>query len=229
MIQYFSFSSCQNKQVSLWTCYAKSCCKMFLVGGLFKLFGDLCGLVGPLSISYIVDFINVQISNSSVANTTDYQYYGHYEPQNYSASKYEELFQSNWDEFISNGWILSTIVLFAFLLQGTLSQSSTYLVNMEGIKIKNALQGLIYRKTLSLSCSCFYSNSEVPEEEQEHRCDAGTITNLMSDDALNVMSFFWIAHYIWSIPLKVNYFIQLKGMLKVMFTNEHQSTLVIPY
>lgn len=186
---------------------------MFLVGGLFKLFGDLCGLVGPLSISYIVDFINVQILNGSVANSTDYQqHYGHYEPQNYNASNYGELFQSNWGEFISNGWILSTVVLFAFLLQGTLSQSSTYLVNMEGIKIKNALQGLIYRKTLSLSCSCFYSsgqNDEVPEEEQKHSYDAGTITNLMSDDALNVMSFFWIAHYIWSIPLKVRFICNL--------------------
>lgn len=33
--------------------------------------------------------------------------------------------------------------------------------------------------------------------------DTGTITNLMSEDALNVMSFFWIAHYVWAIPLKV--------------------------
>lgn len=33
--------------------------------------------------------------------------------------------------------------------------------------------------------------------------DTGTITNLMSEDALNIMSFFWIAHYVWAIPLKV--------------------------
>lgn len=33
--------------------------------------------------------------------------------------------------------------------------------------------------------------------------DAGTITNLMSDDAFNVMSFVKIAHYVWAIPLKV--------------------------
>lgn len=33
--------------------------------------------------------------------------------------------------------------------------------------------------------------------------DAGTITNLMSDDAFNVMAFVKIAHYVWAIPLKV--------------------------
>jgi hypothetical protein len=33
--------------------------------------------------------------------------------------------------------------------------------------------------------------------------DMGTITNLMSEDACNVMSFFWIGHYVWAIPLKV--------------------------
>lgn len=33
--------------------------------------------------------------------------------------------------------------------------------------------------------------------------DAGSITNLMSDDAFNVMSFVKIAHYVWAIPLKV--------------------------
>lgn len=33
--------------------------------------------------------------------------------------------------------------------------------------------------------------------------DIGTITNLMSEDALNVMSFAAVAHYVWAIPLKV--------------------------
>ncbi|XP_037885915.1 ATP-binding cassette sub-family C member Sur isoform X2 [Glossina fuscipes] len=33
--------------------------------------------------------------------------------------------------------------------------------------------------------------------------DVGAITNLMSEDTLNIMSFFWIAHYVWAIPLKI--------------------------
>jgi hypothetical protein len=39
--------------------------------------------------------------------------------------------------------------------------------------------------------------------------DMGTITNLMSEDAYNVMSFFWIGHYVWAIPLKVLRYIRV--------------------
>lgn len=54
------------------------------------------------------------------------------------------------------------------------------------------------------------SNSNATIDKTAHQpfnestaIDTGTITNLMSEDALNVMSFFWIAHYVWAIPLKV--------------------------
>ncbi|XP_067621301.1 ATP-binding cassette sub-family C member Sur isoform X2 [Eurosta solidaginis] len=43
----------------------------------------------------------------------------------------------------------------------------------------------------------------MPEENVSGLSDVGAITNLMSEDALNVMSFFWIAHYVWAIPLKI--------------------------
>lgn len=50
------------------------------------------------------------------------------------------------------------------------------------------------------------------QQQQKHEqtaIDTGTITNLMSEDALNIMSFFWIAHYVWAIPLKVCTLFQL--------------------
>lgn len=197
---------------------------MFIVSGVFKLLGDLSGLVGPLSISYIVGFINLQLS-------TEPQHQPAYQPArnasgavdigsrvnsssfpNATTAKASEMLLINypdWSEFIGNGWIMSCIVLIAFLLQGTFSQASTNLINMEGIKIKNALQGLIYRKTLSLSASCFYvmgRKADAADEADDDDYDLnnpGTITNLMSEDCLNVMTFFWICHYVWSIPLKV--------------------------
>lgn len=185
---------------------------MFAVSGMLKLFADLCGLVGPLSITFIVDFIDVQVSNATrnemdfLNDTTDVVYPA---MTNYPT----------WTEFIDNGWIMSGIILIAFLLQGTFSQASTNLINIEGMKIKNALQGLIYRKTLSSSASCFYTTGKSAKNENDGPSTAGadreqddddydlnnpgTITNLMSDDSLNVMTFFWICHYVWSIPLKV--------------------------
>lgn len=167
-----------------------------------------------------------------------------------------EIYYPTWNEFVSNGWIISMFVLFSTLAQGSLSQASTHIVNMIGIRLRSSLQSLVYRKTLLISTSCFYTdavnsnkmntdaNSRRPscrsivgggnheidtmnkkssecdrEQKQQQQkqqssiyrddcdaknVDAGTITNLMSEDALNVMSFFWIAHYVWAIPLKVS-------------------------
>lgn len=229
---------------------------MFIVSGIFKLFGDLCGLIGPLSISYIVEFISLQQLNANRSNSNseltsgaiDTISHGMSATNDYSSSNTSNLNNvtssgsddvmlminyPNWMDFIGNGWIMSYIVLVSFLLQGTFSQASTHVVNMEGIKIKNALQGLIYRKILSLSgFSCCHSSSTATMtslnlkgecnsdadrrkggklEEAEGDADdtnnsPGTITNLMSEDSLNVMSFFWICHYVWSIPLKVSSF-----------------------
>jgi ABC-type multidrug transport system fused ATPase/permease subunit len=179
----------------------KSCWRMFVVSGLLKLLGDLCGLVGPLSISFIVEFIALQLSNGTAASGVSL---------NETIDDDAMMNHPDWPEFVADGWVMSCIVLVAFLLQGTFSQASTNLINMEGIKIKNALQGLIYRKTLSLSASCFHRGRDGDENtagaKHDDDCDLnnpGTITNLMSDDSLNIMTFFWICHYVWSIPLKV--------------------------
>ncbi|XP_055381997.1 ATP-binding cassette sub-family C member Sur isoform X2 [Condylostylus longicornis] len=222
-----------------------------------------------------------------------------YIDSNYHVSQYHThnyYYYPNWIEFLSNGWIIAWIVLISAIAQGGLSQASTHLLNMTGIRIKTSLQGLIYRKTLLLSSSCIETNrndsqnnrndfnSELGEghdnENQKkkkgntynnqrkvheqnienpktndvksnnnHKLsegddslkndnenttrvnnkkifgndnnndaysvsgtgnsggggkrDAGSITNLMTEDSLNVMSFFWIAHYVWAIPLKI--------------------------
>lgn len=136
------------------------------------------GLVGPVSISYIVEYIQ--------QNETT---------QEFNINATEEY--PMWSDFLGNGWIVAAMVLIFALAQGTLSQTSTHLVNMEGIKLRNALQGLIYRKTLLLS-----PDSAVLREKNVE-AETGNITHLMSEDAFNVMSFFWIAHYVWAIPLKV--------------------------
>ncbi|KAJ9596446.1 hypothetical protein L9F63_012530, partial [Diploptera punctata] len=56
--------------------------------------------------------------------------------------------------------------------------------------------------------------------DEQNKTDMGTITNLMSEDAYNVMSFFWIGHYVWAIPLKIAvlmYLLYLKlGMSSVI-------------
>lgn len=263
---------------------------MFLAGGVLKLLGDLVNLVGPLSINHIVEYIqnknlnnNATLNNVSVNGTTSTIIFdGDIIIFDDNNAIVDDVFNPTWNDFLSNGWIFSIIVLISSLAQATLSQGSTHMVNMAGIRLKTAIQGLVYRKTLMLSSSCFHkqfddglkdggnkmakSNSrsegdenggedelcgggvginsenenggcciektgkhkhygddnehdEFKRKEKQHkvdnndddgngndnisRTDAGTITNLMSDDALNIMTFFWIGHYVWAIPLKV--------------------------
>lgn len=126
---------------------------------------------------------------------------------------------------------MGMLVLIASLAQASFSQASTHIVNMVGIRLRTSIQGLIYRKTLLISSSCFFSGNggnkidnndsgniiesvggKRPHEklpEKQSVFDIGTITNLMSEDALNVMSFVAIAHYVWAIPLKVIIFFEL--------------------
>ena len=57
---------------------------------------------------------------------------------------YEKIVQSlEWREFLSNGYIMALIVFLASLAQGTFSQNSTNIINVEGIRLKNALQVIL--------------------------------------------------------------------------------------
>lgn len=56
-----------------------------------------------------------------------------------------------------------------------------------------------------LSVSMSNSKPNQPPEKGHSTTDVGTITNLMSEDAFNVMTFFWIGHYVWAIPVKVSF------------------------
>lgn len=299
---------------SLWMCYTKAHWKMFAFGGVLKLVGDLATLVGPISITFIFDYIQRNLNAPSASpsafvspgvvdngNNSFFPIRNMTQANEVNASNAlqstmavawplppppastpmingnTEIYYPTWTDFVSNGWVMALVVLCASLAQGTLSQSSTHIVNMIGIRLRSSLQSLVYRKTLLISSSCFFSTDEktdgahhvghtnngahmyyATDDNCERNCDVGndndtigstnnrktsssvtidaietsddnkrtkdsvavetdaiakdtnstlidtgTIANLMSEDALNVMSFFWIAHYVWAIPLKV--------------------------
>ncbi|XP_065358147.1 ATP-binding cassette sub-family C member Sur [Calliphora vicina] len=191
----------------------------------------------------------------------------------YSSGAEVKIYYPTWLDLLANGWAIAWLVLLAALAQGALSQASTHILNMTGIRIKTSLQGLIYRKTLLLNSTCIgggdggvgaadvtetlninsqtttttneasnvtttppvagsktensvnancqnepsnnmannnhkdtnylKANKNGREEIENSLSDIGAITNLMSEDTLNIMSFFWIAHYVWAIPLKI--------------------------
>lgn len=146
---------------------------MFAAGGFFKLLGDLCALVGPLCISNIVDYIAKPVTSSSelAGNTgggmTGQERESHVIPWDDTGPGGFNLGNQSstgggdrmlvvrpltWSELLANGWFVALVVLVSALAQGTFSQASTHIMDMEGLRLKNALQGMIYRKALLLSC-----------------------------------------------------------------------------
>ncbi|XP_078045328.1 sulfonylurea receptor isoform X2 [Augochlora pura] len=175
-----------KKQLSLWRCFWKRVWFPFAVGGFLKLLGDAAALVGPMTISKILDYVAV------TQNGTNHRTY------RVSAMTFAEV--------LDNGYFLALLAFVFALLQSTLSQASTHVLCVEGIRLKTALQALLYDKALRLYSLSIDEDLEKDREQQKSQqtADMGTLTNLVSEDAYNVMSFFWIGHYTWAIPLKVN-------------------------
>jgi hypothetical protein len=91
--------------------------------------GDCVGFVGPLGISVVISYVNILRDPSAV------------QPEYPTVT-----------EFLSNGYVMGAIVFVAALAQGTFSQSSTHLVNVEGIRLKGALQ-VMYSSLCTFRCN----------------------------------------------------------------------------
>ncbi|XP_054166952.1 ATP-binding cassette sub-family C member 9-like [Oppia nitens] len=159
----------------LWLCYWKTYWSSLAVGALIKIGADLFGLFGPLSIDYILTYVNK--TQSMIAD--NYPDIDH-QPDYYCLK---------WSQFLTNGYIIALIVLLATLLQSTFSNNFNHLVNAEGIHLKTALNCLVYDKTLRMTV--------------QSGIDIGSIVNHMSIDSYNMFMLLSMGHYLWAVPLKI--------------------------
>ncbi|XP_073944088.1 sulfonylurea receptor isoform X3 [Choristoneura fumiferana] len=173
-----------NNSPSIWSCYIRMVWPNFYIAGVFKLFSDLIGVVPPLGLAVVIQFIQ--------------------DPrQEYDINSHVTI-----QEFLSNGYIMLLIVTLALIGQGFLSQNSTHLVTVEGTRLKTALQGMVFDKCMRLapwSAATPGSEEEAPllQAPDSGSTQAGLLANLVSQDTYNVMSCVGICHYTWAIPLKV--------------------------
>ncbi|XP_012055355.1 PREDICTED: ATP-binding cassette sub-family C member Sur [Atta cephalotes] len=178
---------CRGRKLSLWKCFWKRIWLTFAAGSILKLFGDAMTLVGPMTIPKIVNYA------SNLQNSTNENFFS------------KEIL--TFSQILKNGYFLGIVVFLVTILQSTLKQASTHVLCVGGIRLRIALQALIYDKALRLS-SWSISEEEKPSNKDKEHCyqqaaDVGTVTNLITEDAYNVMNFFWIVHYIWAVPLKI--------------------------
>ncbi|RZF42694.1 hypothetical protein LSTR_LSTR001489 [Laodelphax striatellus] len=177
---------------NLWLCYAQLYIKNFLFGGVLKLIGDFAGFVSPLGIAALVRYIEHLYSENSEMKSDGRMSVIESLNSTVSVNEGDVVQPLTVSRLMSNGYVVSVVVLLSALAQATFSQASTHVLSVEGVRLKTALQALVYCKTLKLSGS-------------SARQDEGAVggSSLLSEDVYSVMSCFWIGHYVWAIPLKV--------------------------
>ncbi|KAL0120319.1 hypothetical protein PUN28_008165 [Cardiocondyla obscurior] len=181
----------RGRKLSLWKCFWKRTWLTFAAGSMLKLFGDAVTLVGPMTIPKIINYAS-NLQNGTTINDN-------------SSLKGAMTFS----QILRNGYFLGIVIFFATILQSTLKQASTHVLCVGGIRLRTALQALIYNKALRLSSWSISEDEKPSDKNKEQRyyqhqvADVGTLTNLMAQDAYNIMNFFWTVHYIWAVPLKI--------------------------
>jgi len=90
--------------------------------------------------------------------------------------------------YFSNGYVMSFIVFIALVLHMVLLQHNFLISVLEGIRCKCAVQALVYDKSLRVMSS---------------HIDEGRVVNHMTVDPVHVVTFFNVAHYIWTLPIQI--------------------------
>ncbi|BFZ18446.1 hypothetical protein BsWGS_21482 [Bradybaena similaris] len=171
----------QNKQPSIMHIVLRATWPMLMLSALFRLIGDCLSFVGPLLIERIVNYayeVNDEKLIAASGNDTR------------PAKVY--LFVTV-DQFFYNGYVLSVVLFLSSVLQHTLLQNHHFIVIREGIRIRTAIQTMVYSKALKLSTL----------ELNNGVTTVGQIMNHMSIDSTFLMFFFFFVHYIWALPIQV--------------------------
>lgn len=113
------FQVSKESSPNLLTCYIRAVWPNFYIAGILKLLGDLIGVVPPLGLAIIIQYI---------------EGYGHVR------NEYDQDSPVTLGEFFSSGYIMLVITTIALISQAFLSQNSTHLVTVEGTRLKTALQ-----------------------------------------------------------------------------------------
>ncbi|CAH1801693.1 unnamed protein product [Owenia fusiformis] len=172
----------KGKKPSLSYIYLRAYWPWMLVAGIFKLIGDLLAFVGPWTIEKIVLYVTEAYNKNQLEKETG----------NVTVLPQEVQYISVVD-FINNGYVLSIILFLATVLQNTFLQSHFYLVIREAVRLKGALQAMIYKKTLRLS-GWTMSSGEMTQ---------GQIVNHVSTDCFHLQMMFFLFHFVWTMPIQI--------------------------
>ena len=91
-------------------------------------------------------------------------------------------------DYFRNGYVMSFIVFVALILHMVLLQHNFLISTLEGIRCKCAVQALVYDKSLRVMTS---------------HVDEGRVVNHMTVDPVHIVTFFNLAHFVWTLPIQI--------------------------
>ncbi|XP_071961483.1 ATP-binding cassette sub-family C member 9-like [Antedon mediterranea] len=156
---------------SLWRAFAVVYGKSLLISGLFNLCGNLLSFIGPVLVGDIVTYVITIMYEPDTDN----------EPSHFVTTK----------EYFDNGFILVGLMFFAGVGKFVCIQTSFHLAILESMKVRVAVQAIVYEKSLALSTYAITGG----------QMTMGQITNHMSTDAMSLVYIFQLGNQLWSIPV----------------------------
>ena len=66
-------------------------------------------------------------------------------------------------------------------------KASSHVLSVEGVRLKTALQSLMYQKSLRLSASGHQQVNDDVNDDDDVQLDAGSFSQLLTEDCANVM------------------------------------------
>eukprot|EP00127_Corallochytrium_limacisporum_P006292 Clim_evm3s225 gene=Clim_evmTU3s225 len=163
-----------QENASLWVSMWQTSKKYMTVAGICKFIGDMLAFVGPLAINQIVQYAEELQSDNPI--TVD------------ASAPAQDL---SVEDFFGNGYVMACTLFIAASSQNLLYQQHHHLVIREGIRQREALQSMVFRKALRVP---LYSKGKI--------VTGGEMINHLSIDPIKVMFLFYFVHYLWAAPLQ---------------------------
>ncbi|XP_050714538.1 ATP-binding cassette sub-family C member 8-like isoform X2 [Eriocheir sinensis] len=221
-----------GRSPSLWRVFALTYWREMTLGGLFKLLGDAVNVVGPLAISLIVTYVT-QVQEGKWVNegvVVDKIYYvGWAEAARNGwvvagvalvAALAQSTFSQTSTHLVAMEGIHAKAALQVMIYNKTLRLPSTFTPTTApdgGADAAGGRNGTVGGKgsengrvTVSEGGKVAGGGGGATEgrrgasEAGDGGQDAGSIINLTSEDADNILTFFLHCHYTWAIPMKVS-------------------------
>ncbi|XP_072031600.1 ATP-binding cassette sub-family C member 9-like [Amphiura filiformis] len=170
MLEEMNTASEAGRKPSLLKVVCRISWRVVLPYGLLRGFGELFVLVTPFALSGIITYVDALETQLPQKETFHF---------------------ISLHEFFTNGFVLLAVIFVANVIERFCLWTAQYMLIVESVHIRTALQAAVYEKSLQLSSLA----------DSKGQANLGQITNYMSSDATNILMAIQMVHFVIIPPL----------------------------